>query len=439
MQNHKNLLFTGAVIFVLTFLIFGIDSCKKKDDNSLVHVEILSPKVNSYYVLPDTIHVEIEISSDKQPEYVKVSVVNAKQIPVFDPYYFYLESNETDLKFAYALENKDISNEGQLFLQVTVAASDLLNTFTKIQIESRPPQFKGYYLFTRPGVNETKLVFVGLEKEIESIAKFSGDYTGSDFSAAHDMLYLRTNSADRLHAYQKSSDSFLWEVEPPADYPEISSLYASSTKVYSGFGNGMIAGFADVSGQQLMSTPVMLDSVSKKLFTTSNYIIADFKVKNKNSRGLHIYFKSTGAFFQRTEHNIEIAEFFIKQDENQLIVFGNENGHGIVSHYFFEGNNFSKPLQITENQIGSVSRVGETIFLYSHDNKLFTIDLETQLQKTLVILNENIVSIKYNDVHQTVYIVTENSVLLYGYPSMILSDSLTSAEQIMGIELRYAY
>lgn len=423
----------------MSFLTLLFSSCNKQDEVSPVVIEVLSPQENEYVLLPDTMHVEVSVSSEIRPEYVKICITNEKLVTVYEPYYFYLENSAGTLQFEYVLENKDLSAEGQLYLLVSVAAKGISNSYTKIKLESRPLEYTGFYLFTEPGVNETSIAYYESGKEAEIIKIFGGNFVDSEFSPVHDLLFIQASATDRCYAYQWGNDSFLWQSEPTADYPFLSSLYADATKVFCGFGNGMIAGFSDVSGKQIFSTPVMKDSLAIKLFASGSYLVADVKAKNKPARGLQVYFKNTGARFQRTAHNMEILEFYSTETGKQLLVFGNENGRAVVCRYFFEGNYFSKSRKINESQIELVCKVNENLFLYSQKNKLYLIDIKTLIQKQILTLDNDIVSLNFDHKLQTIFIAAENTVYLFTYPSINLTGKMSSSSKIRGMELRYAY
>jgi hypothetical protein len=420
-------------------LVGMVTSCKKQDYQQDTQIKVILPTENSFYSLPDTIHAEIFISVDKQPDYIRICVCDAMLTPVFTPVYFYPESLQTNLVFDYILENVDVANQGQLYFQVTVATETVTNSFTKIQFESQPLRYTGFYLFTRPTVNETNLKFVGTDLNIKLIASIGGNYETSAISSVHGMVYFLAKTPDRLYANQYGEEPFSWINLPTGDFPEFTSLCADGNKVYSGYGNGKIGEFADVSGQQLVSTPVMADSVPEKLIVTENYIVGDFMIKNKPSRSLSVFYKSTGARFQRAVHYTEVVDFYTEKKEKELLVFGNEDGKAVASQYFFEGNYFSNALVIADEIVAATCRVGELVFLYNTSKAVFSIDLKTLIKKELVALNDEIISIKFDETEQVVFIATANYVYFYAYPSMLMLDSFYSTEPIKGIELRYAY
>lgn len=439
MQKLKNIFYKKAFIFYFASLLIVATSCKKQDSQQDAQIETLSPKENSFYLLPDTIHAEIVVSADRQPEYIRVCVCNAQLTPVFSPVYFYPENLQTKLIFDYFLENKALTNEGQLYFQVTVATEIVTNSFTKIQIESQPLQYNGFYLFTRPTVNETKVEFVSTALSLQEIAKVAGNYEASAISIAHDMVYFLSKTPDRLYANQFGEGPFSWINEPTADIPEFTALCADGNKVYCGYGNGIIAGFADVSGQHLYSTEPIMDSIPENLIVTDEFVTGDFRVKNKTSRSLSVFYKTTGARFQRAAHYTEVVDFFTENEEKELLVFGNEDGKAVARHYFFEGNYFSSPLMVSDEMMTASCRAGEQVFIFSTNKKVFSINLKTLIKKELLALDDEIISLKFDETEQVAFIATANYVYFYAFPSMQMLDSFYSTEPIKGIELRYSY
>lgn len=416
-----------------------VASCKKQDNQQDAQIEIIVPKENSFYLLPDTIHAEMVVSADRQPDYIRVCVCNAQLTPVFTSVYFYPANLQTNLSFDYILENVDVANQGQLYFQVTVATEILTNSFTKIQIESQPLLYKGFYLFTRPTVNETNLKFVGTDLNLKQVANVGGNYKTSAISSDHGMVYFLTQTPDKLYGNQYGEEPFSWIIEPNADIPEFTSLCADGNKVYVGYGSGIIAGFIDVSGQQFFSTEPMMDSIPEKIIVTDNFVVADFRVKNKTSRSLSVFYKSTGARLQRAAHYLKVVDFYKENDDNELLVFGNEDGKAVACRYFFEGNYFSNSMVIFDEMLTATCRVSELVFLFSINKKVFSIGLKTLIKKELVSLNDEIISIKFDETQQVVFVATANYVYFYAYPSMQVLDSFYSTEPIKGIELRYAY
>ena len=235
-------------------MLLGANSCKKQNNSVATTIKVVSPKENSFFILPDTIKAEIIVTAGKVPEYIRVFVSNSQQTPVFPPVYFYPESLQSNYSFDYIMDEAAIENDGTLYFQVSVLTDEVENSFTKIQIESQPIAYKGFYLFTRPTVNETKLVYADANLALNNIVVVYGNFLTSVSTAKHDLLYFISETPDRMYAVQFGEDPFLWETEPSADYPEFTSLYADGNIVYCGYGNGKIAGFADVSGQQIINT-----------------------------------------------------------------------------------------------------------------------------------------------------------------------------------------
>jgi len=426
--------------YFLGILILGTISCKKQDKHEAAQIEVISPIENSVFTLPGAIKAEIVVTAAQVPDYIRVCVCNSQQTPVFQPVYFYPDSLQTFLSFNYSLNKSAIEAEGQLYFQVTVVvAGEADNSYTKIGIESLPIEYKGFYLFTRPTVNETNIFFVDASLSSNKIASVSGNFLCSMTAAMHDMLFFISTTPDRIYAHQFDEEPFLWDIEPSADFPKFYSLFSDGNTVFCGYGNGKIAGFYDVSGQQIMNTLPKIDSVPEKLFTTDRYLFGDFRVKNKITRSLSVFYKTTGVEFQRTEHSIQVVDFYIENGQNDLFVFGNENGKSVFCNYFPDGNYFSESVEMSGETMNSSCRAGETIFLFSVNKKVYSFNTQTLAQEQLISLNDEIVSVDFDETQQIVFVATANSVYFYAYPAMQELTTYTSDEPIKGIILRYAY
>lgn len=415
-----------------------MNSCRKPDNSLATQIEVVSPKENSFFILPATIQAEIVVTADKVPQYIRVSVCNSQQIPVFTPVYFYPESMQSFYSFDYVMDEMAIENEGALYFLVTVVTDEVVNSYTKIAIENQPIEYKGFYLFTRPSVNETKVAFVDDDLVLNNIAIVYGDFLTSAASTKHDMLYFISETPDRMYANQFGEEPFSWDIEPSADYPEFTALYTEGNTVYCGYGNGKIAGFTDVSGQQIVNTLPKRDSIPEKLITTKDYLVGDFRIKNKVTRSLSIFYKVTGSELQRSASSVQVINFYTENMQNDLFIFGNENGKAVYSKYSFEENYLSNSIQISSEPMTASCRIGESVFLFCVNRQVHSFNTKTLISKQLLDLGSDIVAVDFNATQQLVFLTTSGFVYFYNYPAMQLLGTFSSDEPIKGIELRYA-
>ena len=87
-------------------------------------------------------------------------------------------------------------------------------------------------------------------------------------------------------------------------------------------------------------------------------------MKNKVTRSLSVFYKNSGTEVQRAVSSIQVVDFYNDNEQNALILFGNENGNAVLSNYFFEGNYFSNSVEISSEPINSSCRVGESVFIF---------------------------------------------------------------------------
>jgi hypothetical protein len=141
--------------FLLLFSALSIFSCKKKNQNQLPIITILSPAENSQYSWTDTIAVHLELKAEQRLRNVEVKLLDQNQISVLTPQVQDISGNLWQGKILLII-NRKIKNSGIHSIQVacTDENNNRTTAFRDINISISNPQTTGaIFLSTLPSNN----------------------------------------------------------------------------------------------------------------------------------------------------------------------------------------------------------------------------------------------------------------------------------------------
>jgi hypothetical protein len=346
--------------FVIALLIF-FSACKKQEDTSPPVIVMNSPSQSQLFHVFDTIQVNLTVSDDKHLDPVAVTLLNASGTAAMATAMIQVNGKTGHIAFGYELGDIHLSS-GNYSLKV--AASDGVNvtsSFVHIQIVASPSWRKGIYLISR----NTSAVFVSrLDTNylISPLLSLNGDYSGSDLSSYFQKLYVSGAYTGNFNAISLSSGSISWfkpVVQGSSPWFDGASVF--SNLVYLPYFNGSIKAF-DTSGHQRFNLMTQANYHPGKLLVSGKYILNEQIYITNNSSKLVVCNSSSGLGIQELGLNQTVVQFSEKDPDN-IFIFGNSSGQGLIELYSISGNGIWSPHALPAGEILSAAQVDPDTYL----------------------------------------------------------------------------
>ena len=431
-----------SVISIITLLLsVGIFSCRKIDKNIITNVELISPDANTLIRLPDTIQVKFKVESEKDIEFVSISIVNSNYIPLFGTHYVDTPISGETIEKAIPLKALQNTNEAPYYILIAVnyKEDDKWNSYFKIQLANKPINYQGFYLFSRPFISQTAIDFYDQNLEKTFFIQTDGEYIDSEILNFYGKLFLLSHTPAKLKAYSVAEQQLVWEAEPQFPYPEYTTIETDVNRVYGAMENGQIVGYSEINGQQQLVAERLVDSIPEKISIIENYIIAAYQSRSNGNRTLVTFYKSTGHKKHRRPIDYEVVSFIKTEEPDRVVIFGNRDQNGIVSMFSAQNNSFEDTHQFEIGKIGAICKVKDEDFIISVENKLYSYNWP-QKNLTLLMEFEDIpFIIEYEHLSGRIIVLFSNRLIIYQFSGMIEIADLEMENTLKGLQLFYQY
>jgi len=431
----------SAISIIALLLTVGIFSCRKIDKNIVTNVELISPDANALIRLPDTIQIRFKVESEKDIEFVSISIVNSNYIPLFGTNYVNTPISGETIEKAIPLKALQNTNEAPYYILIAVnyKEDDKWNSYFEIQLVNKPLNYQGFYLFSRLFISQTSIDFYDQNLKKTFFYQTEGEYIDSDISNFYGKLFLLSQTPAKLKAYSVEEQQLVWEAVPQFPHPEYTTIETDVNRVYAAMENGQIVGYSEINGQQQLITQRLVDSIPEKISIIEKYIVAAYQSRNNGNRTLVTFYKSTGYKKYRRSIDYEVVSFIKTGESDRVIIFGNRDQNGIVSLFNAQDNSFEDMHQFELGRIGSVCKVEDENFIISVENKLYLFNWP---QKNLTLLTEfeDIpFKIEYEHLSGRIIVLFTNRLIIYQFPGMIEIADLEVENTLKGLQFFYRY
>ena len=431
----------SVISLIILLLSVGIFSCRKKDKSFVTNVELINPEVNTLIRLPDTIQVKFKVESEKDVEFVSISIVNSNYIPLFGTYYVDAPISGETIEKAIPLKALQNTNEAPYYILIAVnyKEDDKWNSYFEIQLANKPINYQGFYLFSRPFISQTAIDFYDQNLEKTSFIQTDGEYVDSDISSFYGKLFLLTHTPAKLKAYSVEEQQLVWEALPQFPHPEYTTIEMETNRVYAAMENGQIVGYSEINGQQQLITERLVDSFPEKISIIENYIIAAYQSRNNGNRTLVTFYKLTGHKKHRRSIDFEVVSFIKTEEPDRLFIFGNRDQNGIVSIFNAQDNSFEDTHQFDVGKIGAVCKVEDEDFIISVENKLYSYNWPQKNLALLMEFEDIPFKIEYEHLSGRIIVLFSNRLIVYQFPGMIVISNLEMENTLKGLQFFYQF
>lgn len=418
--------------FFLIILLFG---CRKEKKDVLPpDINITSPTENQLVYIPDTITVMAEITDDSPLTEVKVNIVDDNLVPVLPSLIYHPMQSTYQVNIDYPVDDVMLTSG---YYYVHVYASDGTNTkndYRKIYINEIPKRFLYVAAVTRVNYNTLQVMKIDSVYNATSMFIFNSDYSASDVNSKNQLLYIAGNYFGNVNAYDLTNNTLAWSIpaliNPP--FPCFTNIYYNGTYALVSNYNGTIKGY-DKSGALKYSLNTPAGSYPGKLYPHNQYLFSELTMVSGGSKSIAVYYYSTSYLMQQLPVTYSVVDFYSKDDDD-VFVFVNAAGQGMMKIYSITDNNVWQPIVIPTGKIYSVAQIDADHYLIAHDNGIYSYNYSlNSLVPFIPGLQAD--KIKYNSLTGEVYASHAKTISVYDYPSASLVNSVVLSDTICDFHL----
>lgn len=426
------------ILPAITFfsLIVLLLSCRKDKDAITPVIIISSPSENQLYNALDTIQIIATVEDEAALEQIEITVCDDNKVPVLATVTVIPQDKKVTLQVPYALNDINLAS-GTYYIRIK--AYDGTNTTSKyrgIQVSAVPHELKYIYIISLPNSTTVRLQRKVISGNLESLSDINGDFSATASSSKFQLVATCGRIYGDMNVYDVSSGTLQWSIpvisDPPFPYFEGITQY--NHIFYCLFYDGFIKGFNN-AGTQVFNATSSSGTYPTAVYANIDYLFADHGCYSGSDRLFSVYYLCSGTLKQNLSTDYIITNIFQKDDDN-LFLFGNRNGQGIIRLFSISGNGTWEPHTLPAGMINDAVQINENNYIIAHESGLYKYQYNMN-SLTSYVSSVNAGKIKYDDVNSEIYAAQDNIINIYDYTSHALMSSIIVTDSIVGFELLY--
>lgn len=427
--------------FLLFIFIAGyFAACDKTIELNEPFVELINPAENSQVEVPDTLKILFRIESDRPVASVAVSIVNKNYTSISGINTIVEPELEKELQITKLVRDQQKLDEAPYYIKIAVNDGiEIWNSYFKIQMTKKPKVYKGFYLFSRPGIHHTDIDFYDRNLNETAFIQSSGEYVGSDISWFFNRIYILTSLPHKLHAYAINEALSVWDADPQFPNPGFTDIQLDEENIYAAMQNGQVTGYSQLSGQQKVITELPTDTFPERICVLKDYIVGDFLARIGGNKMLMTFFKKTGVRKQRYPLDFEPVSMLGVPEPNAILLVGNTNDKGKVAWYNATLNIFEFSQQFNEGQIHAVCETTAENILLAIGNSLYLYNYKFKILSFISTLEEKPGQIYYEKQTKQLVLMFDKSLVFLSYPGLSELARLEHEQTLKGLKFYYQY
>jgi len=355
---------------VFALLIFLAFSCKKVDETQ-PNINILSPLENTQFTVFDTVTILFEATDETQLISVDVQIVNDKFVPVTNSVSVSVSGTDYSGGAEIILSNK-LLETGIYYALVT--ANDGVNeqrVFQKIRIAAIPKLRRAIYF------SDVKNSGISAILKIDSLFQSTSLFINPNrdilklcVNSAKDQLTFIGHFSNGISTYNLNNRLELWSdaVFGPLQAPSYMDLFCNKSQIYTTIYEREIRSYT-FKGALTMNLPTE-EKRPKTIYADDKYLIVMQNPVGASTHFLYVYHAQTRAFLWQLQIPMDVVSI-CKLDEDQLLLFGNDNNMARVLQYHISANGYWEPRQLPEGKLLTATKLDGQNYAIAHQNGLY--------------------------------------------------------------------
>lgn len=421
------------ILFALQLFLYG---CGKDKDAVKPEITISSPSENQIFTALDTIQITSTIEDETTLEQVDITICDNNKVPVLATVTVVPQDKKITVQIPYALNDVNLES-GSYYLWIRASdGNNIAGKYRGIHISAVPRELKYVYIMSLFNSTTVRLHRKVTGGNLENISDINGDLSSTISSSRFQIVATCGSTFGDLNVYDVSSGSLQWSEpvisDPPFPYFINSGMYDEI--LYCSYYSGNIKGFNN-NGTQVFSANTMYGSFPSVLFANNNFLFADHGFYSGTEHAFGMYYLSSGAYRQHIITDY-IATNIFQMDDDNIFIFGNQNGQGIIRLYSISGNSTWESHTLPAGMISDVVQINENDYIIAHESGLYKYQYDMS-SLTSYVSGMNAAKIKFDAINSDIYAAEGNTIYIYDYSSHALISSITVPDPIVGFELLY--
>jgi hypothetical protein len=433
MMFVKKKYFLGFILLMLSF-----SSCKKEKDESSPTIAISSPVENQVYNVYDYIHLVASITDDTKITAASVTLEDVNHVIVNSSVSLSVSSPTMSVDINYYIENIHIES-GTYYLDVF--ANDGIHdthAYLKINIIAVPKVLKTVFVTSNTTAFATNMSKIDSAfTTIIPYRAYTGDYVGSSVSSYYQQAYMCGNYTGNFVGIDLNYNTIKFTIHATSSSnPYFTGFYNDEQLNYVARYDGGIYGY-DKDGSSVYGSIALTDYYAQHFCFNNDHLIAEEKDKTSATKALVTYYPTGSAEKNCTLTQDVVA--FCEKDASNVFVFGNVAGQGVIQLFDRINNNLWNPypFPLPMGAIGSAVKMNADTYLIGHSNGTIYKYQYTTASVTSYLTGYTAIQLKYDELNNTLYVVEANRISTFDYTAASLIHTVTSSENIRGINFLY--
>ncbi len=432
-MNTKSLItYLCIMVLILTF-----NTCKKNDSYNEPQVTVYSPEEGSSILVPDTMMISFAIEECDNINNIRVSIDNKELIPMSQKEYIYPEADENSFSVNLFVDAVTESKfKPPYYIHIVIDSDEEYHYYTELKPSIREQLFNGLVVAGKYSVQQTQIRFLDKDFAFDTSIIVNGNMSDFCINNYSSTLFLATALPYKLLNFSLTDKQLMWEKESGIPYPGFNHLANMDNIVYVSTNDCRILGIKP-DGTQSFATQQLTDSIPEYFGITDNYILSNINLRNSVDKGYQSYYQGTGIRHMTTEITGDVIGIEGISD-NEAVIFSNEVYGGKVTSFAIEYNNvvfeyttdsINATCRKSDNEIIFITNLGEVM--------LFETEYHTISRKGII--PGTIKQVTYVNNENFLIITSDNSIIIYSFPSLEAIKSLDEALTNCSTDVIYSY
>ena len=392
-----------SVLFVLLFALV-LSACRKEPANEPPHISIITPTENYSINVPDTVTITLSISDDHGVEHVTATLVDQNNIPVVAGVFATPANGQGMITLELPVVSQQLES-GTYKILATASDGELSSLqLLPVYLNAVPPRLRAVFTLSQQSANSLALYRTDSLGQTDQITTWPMDFGGAAVSSAAQMLYVAGGLTGPFQALNADNLAESWQVanQSTLGYPWFTGVdLGADGRVVVGTFDGTLRSYIAGNGTGGMVAHSPTDFHPLQSVIAGNLIISVIEHRITHEKRLCTFFNGSGVIFEI--HVLTLDPVWIAPiDDEQLLLFGNNNGQGVAQRKSITGVSYSD-LYTWSSPIIAASQAGPGVWAVSLANgelRRFTYPNTSSL---LIASGLNIQQLAYDEVNGVLY------------------------------------
>lgn len=417
-------------------VIITMMACKKDPiNNSKPIISITSPNSSQYYTALDTILISGQVSDDELISSITISLKDVNNVSVVQSISIFPQSKEHTIHEKMYLNNIHLNN-GQYTMNV--AANDGENVaqkFINVNINAFPKTRKGVFLFSNNGTT-TNITKLDNAFNASIFQTSSGDFLKGVVNSYDQEIINCGSATGDLTGYAISTGQLLWSVNNNATgFAFFTGVSATKNEVFVSYYNRTIQSYLS-GGIPKFSAQAFTSSYSDQTVVHNDelFISEQPEVSGTDIR-LVAYYMSSGIEKQQMLLNEDVQSMF-SFSENELVLFNNVGGTGVIKVYDISQNSVWQPFTLYSGAIDDVTEISNGVYVVVQNGNLSVVD-RNNFSKLPYLSGIGANKVKYDSITNQLFVVRGSVLEVYDYSSKTIITTYAHTDTIKEVAFWY--